>query len=90
MMVDFLQHLGDAATQKDFLHKAFSALKPGGWFYLTFFNTNIVNRLKGDIEGTFADGQIPYRRLSAKEVRAMLPTDVNVDTVDWSNIFHAA
>ena len=90
MMVDFLQHLGDAATQKDFLHKAFSALKPGGWFYLTFFNTNIVNRLKGDIEGTFADGQIPYRRLSAKEVRAMLPRDVNVDTVDWSNIFHAA
>jgi len=88
MMADFLQHLGDADVQRRFLHKAFAALKPGGWFYLTFFNTNIVNRMKGDVVGSFSNGQIPYRRLSAREVRAMLPGNARVTATAFSNIFH--
>jgi 2-polyprenyl-3-methyl-5-hydroxy-6-metoxy-1,4-benzoquinol methylase len=87
MMADFLQHLGSAEKQAAFLRRAFSALKPGGWFFLSFFNTNIVNRLKGDIEGSFSGG-IRYRRMSAAETRAMLPPEAEVLTVTPMNIFH--
>jgi ubiquinone/menaquinone biosynthesis C-methylase UbiE len=88
MMADFLQHLGGTEVQRGFLHSAFAALKPGGWFYLTFFNTNIVNRMKGDVVGSFSNGQIPYRRLSAREVRGMLPENLFVGAPAFSNIFH--
>lgn len=89
MMADFLQHLGTIEVQRAFLHKAFSALKPHGWFYLSFFNTNVVNRLKGDLEGTFSD-YIRYRRLNVHTVRAMLPLDVKLLSVRPMNIFHRA
>ena len=59
LMADFLQHLGPEAVQRRFLRNAFEALRPGGRFYLSFFNTNLKNRLKSDINGSFADGAIP-------------------------------
>jgi len=86
MMADFLQHIGSAETQRAFLHKIFRALKPGGWFYLSFFNTSLFDRLKGDLEGT--RGDIPYRRLSLREVRCMLPKGANAENESVMNIFH--
>ncbi len=57
-MCDFLQHLGGHEARSAFLSKAFSWLAPGGYFYLSFFNFNIKNYLKGDLRGHFADGAI--------------------------------
>ncbi len=86
MMADFLQHIGSAETQMAFLHKIFRALKPGGWFYLSFFNTSVVDRLKGDLEGR--RGNIPYRRLSLREVRGMLPKGAVAEKESVMNIFN--
>ena len=88
MMADFLQHLGDIPTQRRFLESAFESLRPGGWFFLSFFNINIKHRLKHDIEGSFAEGAIRYRRLTARLVRSMLPEVVTVDRVIPVNTFH--
>lgn len=90
MMADFLQHLGGADTQRAFLRRAFAALRPGGWFFLSFFNINLKNRFKGDIEGAYANGEIPYRRLTTREVVAMLPAYVEITAVLPMNIFHSA
>jgi SAM-dependent methyltransferase len=90
MMADFLQHLGDVETQRSFLRRAFSALKPAGWFFLSFFNTNIKNRLKGDIEGSFCAGAIPYRRLTVSQVTEMLPDNLKIERVLPMNIFNGA
>ena len=88
IMADFLQHLGSAELQAVFLRKIFRVLKPGGWFYLSFFNTSIFDRLKGDLEGV--RGNIPYRRLSLREVRSMLPNGVMVNTECAMNVFHGS
>jgi SAM-dependent methyltransferase len=89
MMADFLQHLGDRATQRSLLDQALMALKPGGWFFLSFLNTNVKNRLKGDNEGFYSGGTIPYRRLTIHEVIGMLPQNVEVTEVLPMNIFHS-
>ena len=88
MMADFLQHFGDRKTQAAFLHKIFRALKPGGWFYLSFFNFNLFHRLIGDVEGT--RGGIGYRRMSLHDVRGMLPACIGVERQSVTNIFHGA
>ncbi len=88
MMADFLQHLGDQKTQVAFLHKIFRALKPGGWFYLSFFNLNAFHRLTGDIEGM--RGGIGYRRMARPDVCAMLPACIGVERQSVTNIFHGA
>lgn len=90
VMADFLQHLGDAERQRAFLRCAVAALRPGGQFYLSFFNTNLKNRLKSDLVGSFASGAIRYRRLSLAEVSRMLPVDVRITKRYAMNIFHDA
>ena len=87
MMSDFLQHIGDAKTQKAALSRYFSGLKPGGWFYLSFMNFNLKNRIKGDREGVWS-GAIPYRRMNAYEVAAMLPEGVRPLAAQYANISH--
>jgi SAM-dependent methyltransferase len=89
MMADFLQHLGNAGTQRSFLARAFAVLRPGGWFFLSFFNINVKHWLRGDIEGSYSDGAIPYRRLSVREVLEMFPRGVAVADVLPMNIFHS-
>jgi SAM-dependent methyltransferase len=86
MMSDFLQHLGDHEVQRRFLTKAILALRPGGWFCLSFFNLNIKHRLRGDVAGSFADGAIPYRRLTPRIVRGLLPPQARVSAVLPMNI----
>jgi SAM-dependent methyltransferase len=86
MMSDFLQHLGNHEAQRAFLHKGFRALRHGGWFYLTFFNTNIKHRWRGDIVGAFAGGTMPYRRLTKSIVREMLPPEIHVRRAQPMNI----
>jgi SAM-dependent methyltransferase len=88
LMCDFLQHLGGHEARVAFVSKAFDWLAPGGFFYLTFFNFNVVNYLKGDLHGHFADGAIAYERLLYREVSRILPTNVSVDSVVPLNIFH--
>jgi len=88
MMADFLQHLGNEATQRAFLHKIFHALKPGGWFYLSFFNMNLFHRFKGDFEGVY--GNIGYRRMSLGEVRNMMPKCALIERESFMNIFYHA
>ena len=75
--------------QGTFLSKAFEWLAPGGFFYLTFFNFNIKNYLKGDAHGSFARGAIRYERLLHKEVLKALPRNIAVDSVIPLNIFHS-
>jgi SAM-dependent methyltransferase len=88
VMCDFLQHLGGAAAQANFLAKAFTWLKPGGRFYLSFFNFNVVNRAKGDRDGSFAGGSIPYSRCKLPEIRRAIPKDIIVERTIPMNIFH--
>jgi SAM-dependent methyltransferase len=88
MMSDFVQHLGSPDVQRDFLTNAFSALRRGGWFYLSFFNFNFVNRWKGDRSGTFSEGAIAYHRMTSRERLAMLPADIVVERIAYSNISH--
>lgn len=76
VMSDFLQHLGDRDTQRDFLQSAFRSLKPGGLFYLTFFNINLKNFIKSDINGSW--GGITYMRNRVSDVLPMLPADIVV------------
>lgn len=89
LMCDFLQHLGAYHKRNAFLAKAFEWLAPGGSFYLTFFNFNIKNYLKGDLHGSFAGGAITYERLLYKEVLRALPRNIKVDWVVPLNIFHS-
>jgi hypothetical protein len=63
-------------------------LRPGGWFFLSFFNINVKNRLRGDIEGAYAAGEIPYRRLAPREVVGMLPANIEITEVLPMNLFH--
>jgi len=88
LMADFLQHLGDKRTQGAFLAKAFRALKPGGWFYLSFFNTSLIDRLARDMTGTRRD--IPYWRVPPAEVRGMLPKEVKILNSYFMNLFNDA
>ena len=88
LMCDFLQHLGNHEVRTAFIRKAFDWLAPGGYFYLTFFNFNVVNYLKGDLHGHFAAGAIRYERLLYKEVLRALPASAAIDSVVPVNIFH--
>lgn len=87
MMCDFLQHLGTSEQRNAFLSKAFGWLRPGGYFYLTFFNLNIKNRFRRDVAGAFADGAIKYERLRRADVVRALPAGIVVDDVVPMNIF---
>lgn len=89
MMCDFLQHLGQYEDRILFLKHVYDSLIPGGYFYLSFFNFNIKNYLKGDIRGTFADGNIKYERLLYKEVVGSLPASIKIDAIIPMNIFHS-
>jgi SAM-dependent methyltransferase len=88
MMCDFLQHLGDADTRRTFLERAFRWLRPGGRFYLTFFNYNLKNRVKRDRSGAF--GVIPYERLTAPDVIAMLPANVRLLSISPMSLLQNA
>lgn len=88
LMADFLQHLGDAEKRRIFLRRMFDGLRPGGWFYLSFFNVNLKNRLKRDVVGSFCNGGIRYERLEPREVESMLPADVSVVKRYAMNISH--
>lgn len=88
LMCDFLQHLGNQPVRDAFLQKAFSWLRPGGRFYLTFFNLNVKNRAKKDVRGSF--GAIPYERLRYKEVIGAFPSDIVVESAAPMNIFTSA
>ena len=88
MMADVLQHIGSAEIQARLLHKIIQALKPGGWFYLSFFNTSISDRIRGDLEGVYQN--IPYRRLSLREVRRMLPSAAVVKSESVMNVFNGS
>ncbi len=81
VMADFLQHLGGKNQRERLLHEVFGALKKNGCFYLSFFNLNIKNYIKGDVHGGFADGNIPYERLTAKNVISYFPKNISVDRV---------
>jgi SAM-dependent methyltransferase len=90
MMSDFLQHLETHDVRRQLLHEAFAALSPGGWFFLSFLNVNLKNRLKSDIEGSFDNDGIHYRRLTAEEVMRMLPNNVRINDVVPMNVFDRA
>lgn len=85
MMCDFLQHLMQDA--EPFLERVFDALIPGGVFYLSAFNFNLVHRWKGDRTGSFSQGNIPYRRFSLPELAQMLPKGVEIEKTYAMNIF---
>ncbi len=88
MIADVLQHLGSREVQAAFLGKALAALKTGGWFYLSFFNTTLLHRLSGDFEGV--RNGISYRRLSLSEVRDLLPGSAEVLEMQVMNVFNRA
>lgn len=64
-----------------FIKKIFESLVPGGWFFLTFSNFNLVNFFKADLHGSFAGGAIHYERLILKEVLKMLPQGIKIHSV---------
>lgn len=88
LMTDFLQHLGDWVKQKKFLEKASDALMVGGRYYLSCFNLNIKNYLRGDIHGSFCGDSIKYTRNHYKEMRKILPESMSIDELYPMNIFN--
>lgn len=90
LMTDFLQHLGDWHAQKRFLKKALNSLLIGGQFYLSCFNLNIKNYLRGDIHGSFSNGAIQYSRIHHKELRKLLPDNMLIEDFYPMNIFNSS
>lgn len=90
LMADFMQHLGGRQQRETLLRSVAVAMKPGAHFYLSFFNLNIKNYLKGDVHGAFADGAIRYERLTVPNMLAELPPVLEVARTQPLNIFHAA
>lgn len=88
MMADFLQHLGSLRVQAKFLESIFRPLVSGGWFFLSCFNANLKNLLRGDVDGSFANGQIRYHRSTPSQMLAILPVTVKVESVRSMNVFH--
>jgi len=88
VMADFLQHIINVEERKSFLNYAFKSLKPGGVFFLSFFNINIKNYFKNDISGTFSNGKISYNRLNYKDVLSQFPSFVKVEKILPMNIFN--
>jgi SAM-dependent methyltransferase len=90
LMADFMQHLGGRQQRERLLRCVALAMKPDAHFYLSFFNLNIKNFLKGDVHGAFADGAIRYERLTVPNMLAELPSDLLVERTEPLNTFHAA
>jgi SAM-dependent methyltransferase len=88
LICDVLQHVTRAEDRRALLQKAFSWLRPGGRFYVSFFNFSIQSRLRGDRTGAFG-GVIPYERLRPRDVMTMLPAGVRVETARPMNVFHS-
>jgi len=90
VMADFLQHLGSRENRQRLLHEVFSALNYNGKFYLSIFNINIKNYLKGDFHGGFAGGKIKYERLSPTNLVRFFPENIKVERIFPMNIVHGA
>jgi SAM-dependent methyltransferase len=90
VMADFLQHLGGRAQRERLLTEALGALNHGGHFFLSFFNLNIKNYIKGDVHGGFEGGKIRYERLTLRNVTDGLPEEVMIDKIAPMNIAHGA
>ena len=90
VMADFLQHIVDKDERDNFLNKAIKSLIPGGYFFLSFFNINIINYLKNDIIGSFSCGRIKYERLNYKKIISSFPENIIIDRLIPMNISHHA
>ena len=88
IMEDFIQHVGTHQDKIALIKNALGALKPGGHFYLSFFNFNILNYFKGDLHGTFSNGSIPYERLIPSEILAVVLEQVTATRIYPMNITH--
>ena len=86
VMADFLQHIIDEKERNNFLNNVFESLIPNGCFFLSFFNINIKNYLKNDIDGSFSNGNIKYERLNYKKVIYSLPNNIVIDRIIPMNI----
>lgn len=90
LMADFLQHLGGRSQRIALLNAAIQGLQPQGRFYLSFFNLNIKNYLRGDVHGRFGRTGILYERLTPSNVLDDLPEAAVVEHISPMNIFHNA
>ena len=88
LMSDFIQHVGTYTDKLQLLQNAIEALKSGGSFFISFFNFNIVNFLKGDLRGNFENGAIQYERLLAKEMLQLIAKSVVIKRHYAMNITH--
>ena len=86
---DVLQHL-ESRSLRQLFGEVQRVLVPDGRLFLSFFNLNLKNYLRGDVHGEFAGGAITYKRLSPKDVVASLPDSIVVDCMYPTNIFHKA
>ena len=68
IMSDFIQHIMGFNKRIEFVNDALQSLKPNGKFYLSFFNFNLINYLKGDRVGSFSGKKIPYERMNSHEI----------------------
>lgn len=90
VMADFIQHLGGRSQREILFSKAIEALKPGGLFYLTFFNINIKHFIRGDVHGGYSSGQIRYERLTSENVIDSLPATSRILSVRPMNIVNSS
>ena len=86
VMSDFIQHIGSHYDKITLIENALRALKPGGSFYLSFFNFNLINYFKGDVHGTFSNGSIPYERLIPSEIFAIVNNYIKISRAYPMNI----
>lgn len=90
VLADVIQHIGSRKEREMLLNKVFQALKPGGHFYLTFFNINVKHYIRGDVHGSFSSGRIRYERLTPENVIDSLPDSASVLTVRPMNIVNSS
>lgn len=74
-MCDFLQRDNGHDARVKLIRRAFDWLAPGGCFYLSCLNLNVVNLFKGDLRGVFSDDAIRYERLICDEAMRALLSD---------------
>jgi ubiquinone/menaquinone biosynthesis C-methylase UbiE len=88
ILSDLIQHIGNLEKRQAFLTNVCAFLNNKGFFFITFFNFNIINYVKQDLYGKFSNS-IFYERLFYKDVMKMLPGNCKILEREPMNISYS-
>lgn len=82
-----LEHIPTPESRQEAIRDINRVLKPGGVLALSAYNHTLLMRLLGDREGKHA-GRIYYHRFDREELRDLLSTAFNVDTITGALVYY--